>query len=77
MGENDRNIIRLLIPGLRSAEMDFNEGETVGAFADRASSETLPLNRIEQFYVNNQPAAKDYALQPGDILSGAPKLKGG
>lgn len=77
MGENDRKIIRLLIPGLRSAEMDFNEGETIGAFADRSSNDQLPLNRIEQFYVNQQPVAKDYALQPGDIVSGAPKLKGG
>lgn len=77
MGDNDRKVIRLLIPGLRSAEMDFNDGETISAFADRVSSDTLPLNRIEQFYVNQQPVNRDYALQPGDIVSGAPKLKGG
>lgn len=77
MGENDRNSIRLLIPGVRSAEMDFNEGESIGTFAERVSSETLPLNRVESFHVNNQPVGRDYVLQPGDIVSGAPKLKGG
>ncbi len=77
MGENDRNVIRLLIPGVRSAEMDFNDGETIGSFAERVSSDALPLTRVEQFYVNQQPVNRDYALQPGDIVSGAPKLKGG
>ena len=77
MGENDQRIIRLLIPGLRSAEMDFNDGETIGTFADRSSSDQLPLNRIEQFYVNAQAVNRDYVLQPGDTVSGAPKLKGG
>jgi len=77
MGENDRRVIRLLIPGLRSAEMDFNEGETIGNFADRASNSQLPLNNIEQFHVNQQAVNRDYVLQPGDIVSGAPKLKGG
>jgi hypothetical protein len=57
--------------------MDFNEGETIGSFADRVSSDTLPLNRVEQFYVNQQPVGREYELQPGDIVSGAPKLKGG
>lgn len=77
MGDNDRNVIRLLIPGVRSAEMDFNAGETIGSFAERKASDELPLNRVEQFYVNQQAVNRDYQLQPGDIVSGAPKLKGG
>lgn len=77
MGDNDRNVIRLLIPGVRSAEMDFNEGETLGAFAERNATDTLPLNRIEQFHVNSVAKDRNYVLQPGDIVSGAPKLKGG
>jgi len=77
MGENDRNVVRLLIPGVRSAEVDFNAGETIRTFAERTSSDQLPLNRVEQFYVNQQAVGSDYVLQPGDIVSGAPKLKGG
>ena len=77
MGDNDHNVIRLLIPGVRSAEMDFNEGETIGSFAERKASDALPLNRVEQFYVNQQPVDSNYELQPGDIVSGAAKLKGG
>lgn len=77
MGTDDRNVVKLLIPGVRSAEVDINEGETVGQFAERVHSDALPLNRVEQFYVNNSPKDSSYVLQPGDILSGTPKLKGG
>ena len=77
MGNDDNKVVKLLIPGVRSAEVDINEGETIGQFAERVSSDALPLNRVEQFYVNNQPKDSSYVLQSGDILSGSPKLKGG
>jgi len=83
VAEENNSTIHLLFPGIRHlipgdrSEVEFAEGETIGAFANRLPNRRFRLDAIERFYVNHQPVTKGYILQPGDILSGSPKVRCG
>ena len=73
------NRVRILLTGLPAKEDSFLEGESISQFATRLSSESFPIGKVQQFYVNGNPVSDPTrtVLRPGDSLSGAPKVDGG
>jgi hypothetical protein len=73
------NKVRILLTSLPPKEDFFHEGESISQLATRLTSESFPIGKVKQFYVNGSPVSDPSrtVLRAGDTLSGAPKVDGG
>lgn len=74
------NRIVLLIQGTPRRTVSFNPGDTLATLVrSLRGDESLPLDKIQKFHVDGDPVSdpSSVVLQPGMLISGAPKLEGG